>query len=146
MFSSKSQIRHPHALAAMQRLKPAAKVYLSKLRLLATLADQDVQAAAGFFLFFLLPLTLFLPVSESVRSEQLMAPPDTVHAFRGATAMTHKESPTGGGAAGRRGRYDGISKAKINHTTFRFLKFQIQHPTCNLPPWSWINSPVLKRD
>lgn len=60
--------------------------------------------------------------------------------------MTHIEWKTGGRAADRRSSYDRINQAKINHTTFRFLKFQIQHPTCNWPPWSWINSPVLTRD
>lgn len=51
-----SQIGHSKASAAIQRLKAAAKVYLSKLRLLAATAaaaDQAVQAAAaGFFSFF----------------------------------------------------------------------------------------------
>lgn len=46
---SQSRIRHPKAQAAVRRLKAAAKVYLSKLRLLAAAADQAVQAAAGSF-------------------------------------------------------------------------------------------------
>lgn len=62
---SQSRIRHPKAQAAVRRLKAAAKVYLSKLRLLAAAAaaDQAVQAAAGSFsspsffgFFFFLPL------------------------------------------------------------------------------------------
>lgn len=63
LFIPQYQIRHPKVSAAMQRLKAAAKVYLSKLRLLAAAAaDQAVQAAA------VLLFILSVPMVELVRS------------------------------------------------------------------------------
>lgn len=69
LFIPQSQSRHPKASAAMQRLKAAAKVYLSKLRLLAALAvlaepDQASKAPAGFFLV----LMLLILVIQTVKS------------------------------------------------------------------------------